>query len=84
MTLGELSARFSYHPNYISALLPRETGKKFSELLLEKRMERATLLLRNTSLSIEEIAAMLGYSNHSNFYKAFKEYYHASPREYSK
>ena len=84
VTLGELSARFSYHPNYISALLPRETGKKFSELLLEKRMERAALLLRNTSLSIEEIAAMLGYSNHSNFYKAFKEYYHTSPREYVK
>ena len=82
VTLGELSARFSYHPNYISTLLPRETGKKFSELLLEKRMERAVLLLRNTSLSIEEVAAMLGYSNHSNFYKAFKEYYHASPREY--
>ena len=84
VTLGELSEHFSYHPNYISALLPRETGKKFSELLLEKRMERAALLLRNTSLSIEEIAAMLGYSNHSNFYKAFKEYYHTSPREYVK
>ncbi|MBR5111581.1 MAG: AraC family transcriptional regulator [Clostridia bacterium] len=35
-----------------------------------------------TTLSIEEIAAMLGYSNHSNFYKAFKEYYGKTPREY--
>ena len=84
VTLGELSAHFAYHPNYISALLPRETGKKFSELLLEKRMERAALLLRNTTLSIEEIAAMLGYSNQSNFYKAFKAYYHTSPRDYVK
>ena len=84
VTLAELSKQFTYHPNYISLLLPRETGKRFSEILLEKRMERAELLLRNTTLSIEEIAAMLGYSNHSNFYKAFKEYYHASPREYVK
>jgi len=63
-------------------LLKRETGRKLTEILLEKRMERAVLLMRNTTLSIEEISAMLGYSNHSNFYKAFKEYYGKAPREY--
>ena len=84
VTLTELSARFSYHPNYISALLPRETGKTFSRLLLEARMERAVLLLRNTTLSIEEIAGMTGYSDQSNFYKAFREMFGTSPREYLK
>ena len=49
-----------------------------------KRMERAVLLMKNTTLSIEEISAMLGYSNHSNFYKAFKEYYGVTPRDYFK
>ena len=81
VTLKDIAAHFHYHPNYISALLHRETGRKFSEILLEKRMERAVLLMKNTPLSIEEIAAMLGYSNHSNFYKAFKEYYGVTPRE---
>ena len=83
VTLKDIAAHFHYHPNYISALLHRETGRKFSEILLEKRMERAVLLMKNTPLSIEEIAAMLGYSNHSNFYKAFKEYYGVTPREFS-
>jgi len=32
---------------------------------------------------LEEIAAMLGYSNRSNFYKAFKAYYGYIPKEYS-
>ena len=82
VTLKDIAAHFHYHPNYISALLHRETGRKFSEILLEKRMERAVLLMKNTPLSIEEIAAMLGYSNHSNFYKAFKEYYGVTPREF--
>jgi YesN/AraC family two-component response regulator len=45
-------------------------------------MDKAVILLKGTTLSIEEIAAMLGYSNHSNFYKAFKEYYGKTPREY--
>ena len=83
VTLKELGARFSYHPNYISTLLHRETGKSFSALLTQQRMERAAVLLRGTSLPIEEIAFMLGYSNSSNFYKVFREYYGLSPREYT-
>ena len=83
VTLKAVAAHFSYHPNYISALLRRELGKTFSEIVLEKRMDRAVILLKGTTLSIEEIASMLGYSNTSNFYKAFREYYHVSPREYA-
>jgi YesN/AraC family two-component response regulator len=84
VTLKDIAAHFNYHPNYISSLLHREIGRKFTEILLEKRMERAVLLMKNTTLSIEEISAMLGYSNHSNFYKAFKEYYGVTPRDYFK
>ena len=82
VTLKDIAAHFSYRPNYISSLLHKETGRTFTEILLEKRMERAILLLQNTTLSIEEIATLLGYSNHSNFYKAFKSYYGSNPREY--
>ena len=83
VTLKEIAAKFGYHPNYISPLLHRNTGRKFSEILLEKRMARAILLMKNTTLSVEEIAAMLGYSDQSSFYKAFKGYYHNSPRAYN-
>lgn len=82
VSLQSIAAHFSYHPNYISSLLRRETGRSFSELLLEQRMLRAHSLLKGTTLSIEEISTMLGYSNSSNFYKAFRGYYHCSPREY--
>ena len=82
VTLKDIAAHFSYHPNYISSLLHQELGKTFSDIVLEKRMDRAVILLKGTTLSIEEIASMSGYSNHSNFYKAFKEYYGKTPREY--
>lgn len=84
VTLKNIANHFSYHPNYISTVLTRERGKSFSEILLEKRMERAVILLKGTSLSVNQIALMLGYTNSSNFYKAFREYYHLSPREYIK
>ena len=83
VTLKDISKHFSYHPNYISTLLHREIGKSFSEILLEQRMERAVFLLKGTKLSVEEIAAMLGYSNSSNFYKAFRKFYQCSPRDYA-
>ena len=82
VTLKDISGHFNYHPNYISSLLHKETGRTFTEILIEKRMERAVLLMKSTTLSIEDISAMLGYSNHSNFYKAFKEYYGKTPREF--
>ena len=82
VTLADLADHFGYHPNYISAYFHKKTGKTFSELLLEKRMEKARLLLENTDLTIEVIADMLGYSNASNFYKAFHSYFHTSPRNY--
>lgn len=82
VTLKDIAAHFSYHPNYVSTLLHRETGRSFSEILLEQRMERAVILLRGTDLPIAEVALMLGYSNSSNFFKAFREYYQMSPREY--
>lgn len=78
-TLSEVAARFSYHPNYISAMLHKEYGIRFSDLVLKSRMKRALALLRATDLSNEEIAGMLGYSNTSNYYKAFKQYYGCTP-----
>ena len=82
VTLKELSDQFSYHPNYISAVLNKEFGIPFSKLLLRMRMERALALMKGTSLPLEQIASLVGYSNSSNFYKAFRKYYHQSPREF--
>ena len=44
-------------------------------------MQRAQLLLNHTDMSVEKIAIMLGYSNTSNFYKAFKQYFQTTPRK---
>lgn len=77
-----IGSRFSYQTNYISSLLHRELGKSFSEILLSQRMERAVILLKGTSLAINEVTLMLGYRNSSHFYMAFREYYGVSPREY--
>lgn len=80
VSLASIGKHFSYHPTYVSNLLKKETGKTFSEILLKLRMERAAMLIKGTTLTSEEIAALLGYSNSSNFYKAFRAYYGRAPR----
>lgn len=82
VSLQDLSGRFSYHPNYISGILHRQTGKTFSELLLEIRMEHALVLMKGTDLTNEEIADLLGYTSTTNYYKAFRRYYGSAPRDY--
>lgn len=82
VSLKQMAADLAYHPNYISNLIRQETGKSFSEIVTAHRMDRASSLLRGTDLSIEMIAGMLGYSNTSNFYKAFKKHFNTSPRAY--
>lgn len=82
VTLDNLSKEFGYHPNYISSLIHKETGLTFKGIVLKSRMERAVSLLKSTTLSIEEISEFIGYNDTSNFYKAFKDYYGKTPREY--
>ena len=45
-------------------------------------MERAVFLMQHTDLSIEEITPMIGYTDKSNFYKAFREYCGKTPRQF--
>jgi len=77
-----MSAEFGYHPAYISSRLSEKTGKTFSQTLLSQRMERSVFLMQNTDLSIEEITPMIGYSEKSNFYKAFLDYCGKTPRQF--
>ncbi|MCG9702655.1 AraC family transcriptional regulator [Vibrio natriegens] len=70
-------------PNYkISRLLKKFTGKTFSELVLEKRLERAVYLLKYTNHAIIDVINMTGYENASHFYRVFKDKYNVSIKEY--
>jgi AraC-like DNA-binding protein len=46
------------------------------------RYELAREYLATSKLSIEEIAAMLGYSSPGNFTHAFKRWHGSPPRQY--
>jgi len=59
-----------------------ENNSRYSEILASVREYRAKELLRNSDLSIQQIASTLGYSDNANFRKAFKRWQGCSPREF--
>jgi AraC-like DNA-binding protein len=56
----------------------------YTDLLEEQRREVALLLLRGQGLSVEEVAEQLGYSDPSNFRRAFQRWTGVSPAAYRK
>jgi AraC-like DNA-binding protein len=59
-------------------------GVTYSNVLEEQRREKALLLLRSPSLSLDEVAEQLGYSDTSNFRRAFRRWTGLSPATYRK
>ncbi|KRL38135.1 AraC family transcriptional regulator [Liquorilactobacillus uvarum] len=84
ISLEKLSKIYYIHPNYLSALIRKETGMTFSEHITNIRMTRAIDFLLNTNLKIEDISHELGYSDKTYFYRSFKEVYQTSPSKYRK
>lgn len=81
-TLESTATFFNMNPHYMTTLLKQRTGDSYKELIQRQRFTRAAWLLRNTSVSITNIANNVGYENMSFFYKKFKQKYGCSPNEY--
>lgn len=81
-TLTEAAKLLSYDIYHLSRIIKKKTDKTFTELLQEKRLSRATYLLKNTERNIDEISVSVGYENISYFHRIFKKRYGMSPRDY--
>ncbi|MBP1048285.1 helix-turn-helix domain-containing protein [Enterococcus sp. BWM-S5] len=81
-TLKEVAQLFGYNPSYLSRLIHKHVGKSFISIIQDIKLNHAILLLKNSSLPIEQIIQQIGYKNVSFFYKKFYEKYQLSPNEY--
>ena len=81
-SLSDLAALLHYDISALSREIKRRTGKNYTEILLEKRLSQCSFLLKNTDMTIDEIAMSVGYENKSFFYSQFAKKYGMSPRKY--
>lgn len=82
--LTEMCEYFGYDPSYTSKLIKKYTGKTFKQLIMEERMQTASLLLQNAETPIYDISREIGFNNLTSFYKKFENCYHCTPQEYRK
>lgn len=81
-SLTEAASLLHYDFYWLSHEIKNRTGKTYTEHLQEKRLSQAAFLLKNTSLSVEEIAFAVGYENKSYFHKLFAGKFGSSPKKY--
>lgn len=62
----------------------QERGLVFQDILEDTRRELAVRYLEDKSLSLTDIALLLGYSEQSAFNRAFKRWYNQPPKTYRK
>lgn len=71
-------------PHYFSNLFVREVGSTFSEYLNHVRINAAKRYLRNTNMTINEIAESVGYADARYFSKVFIKDTGIKPKDYRK
>ena len=72
------------NPDYLSYCFHKEFETTLTLYIASKRMDQAKYLLKNTNLSINEIAEQVGIPNTSYFYRQFKKATGKTPQQYRK
>ncbi len=84
LTLEECAARLHYHPSYIWKIMRKEMNTSFSEYVAQYRLKIAKQWLKETDLTVQEIAKKLRYNNSQNFIRYFKKLEGITPGKYRK
>ena len=84
VTLDEVAKHFGYSCKYLSAMIKKNTGKNFSDIVFEYKLENACRYLTCSNIPIEKVNEIIGYKSVNNLYKVFIREFGLSPSEYRK
>ncbi len=70
---------FALHPAHLSRLFKQQGEAGFNQTLNRLRLERASVLLRQGTMPVADIAAACGYGSSVNFIRQFRRHYAMTP-----
>ncbi|MCA1992110.1 MAG: AraC family transcriptional regulator [Coleofasciculus sp. S288] len=80
--LSDLAQLLEMSQFHFSRLFKRSLGVTPHQYVLQQRVERAKQLLKQTELSVMEIALLCGFSSHSHLGKWFRQHTGMTPKAY--
>ena len=83
MSLAYLTDKFGVSNKYITMLCKSTKGMTYIQYIQELRIKKATEYIKDGQHSLEEIAALCGYSNMLTFRRNFKSIMGVNPSEYN-
>jgi AraC-like DNA-binding protein len=86
-SLPGLAKQINETSHHVSQVINEKLNKNFFELLASYRVEHARKLIqkdKDSKLTVEELADIVGYNSKSSFNVAFKKYTQQTPSEYRK
>ncbi|MBE7043007.1 MAG: AraC family transcriptional regulator [Ruminococcaceae bacterium] len=84
LTTNALAERFHLTDHYFCCFFKNETGQSPIDYINRYRIEKSTILLKNSDQSITNIAQKVGFDDSNYFSRIFKRYIGITPREYRK
>lgn len=83
LSLNGVAEEFHMSSYHLSKMFHKTMKKNFIEYLTELRVQKAKRLLMNGTLTVTDIAFMVGYQDSGYFSKVFRKATGLSPREFS-
>lgn len=82
LTLEAVAEYFHYHPTYINRVMKAAAGVSFHQYLMDYRLKQSLQLLELNTMTLDEIAAKVGFANSKHFSACFKKRFQVSPSRY--
>ncbi len=82
LNVTKIANHFDFNVTYLSNLFKKRTHIGILDLINKTRCEKSVTLLKETKLSINEIAQKVGYQRVHTYLRVFKKYYFCTPTDY--
>ena len=82
LSLESLALRYSVNKNYLSTRFSKEVGMTLTDYINLTRVRRSLKLLNDSSLSMQDIAERVGFTDANYYTRTFKKIHGTTPHEY--
>jgi AraC family transcriptional regulator len=82
LSLTQLANLIQITPHYFASLFKQSTGLSPYKYIIQCRLDKAKILLRDRDLSIAFICQEIGFKNQSHFTRVFRQYFQITPKVY--